>query len=240
MNQENITIAIVDDETIFRVLTRNKLEEVTQKIPFSFTIREFPSGEDFLETKESFDIVFMDIAMPELSGIETAERYRKYCPNGILIFLTAFEDYMKEGYKVHAFRYLGKQDSQEDFAEAVRSAMLILQEKQKLRLSLINGGEIYLALEDIVYIEAQARSVIVHTRDDFLPVRGKISELTEMLEKRGFYLTHRAFLVNMQYVRSCVINEVMLSTMETIPLSERRYGDFKKQLHNFNLPETEV
>jgi DNA-binding LytR/AlgR family response regulator len=61
-----------------------------------------------------------------------------------------------------------------------------------------------------------------------------------MLEKKGFYLTHRAFLVNMQYVRSCVINEVMLSTMETIPLSERRYGDFKKQLHNFNLPETEV
>lgn len=235
MNQGNITIAIVDDETIFRVLVRKNLEEVTKNVPFSFTVQEFVSGVDFLKDKETFDIVFMDIEMPDMSGLETAEKYRKYCPGGILIFLTAFEEYIKQGYKVNAFRYLGKHDAMEEFSEAVKSALLMLQEKKKLRLQLVNGGELYLALEDIVYVEAHSRLVMIHTKTEILPVRSKISELTEELENKGFYLVHRAFLVNMKYVRSCTTYEVILSTMETIPVSERRYADFKMKLFSFQM-----
>lgn len=236
--QENIRIAIVDDETIFRVLTRKKLEEVMRKIPFSFELCEFNCGSAFLKEKKVFDIVFMDIAMPEMSGLETAEKYREYCPGGILIFLTAYDDYMKEGYKVNAFRYLGKQDDPQDFFEAVKSAMLLLQTKEKMKLQLVNGGEIFVALDDVVYMEAQARSVLLHMKDkEILPIRSKISELTEILEKKGFYLVHRAYLVNMRYARSCVANEVMLSTLESIPISERRCHEFKIILSDFHSME---
>lgn len=233
MNQGNITIAIVEDETIFQVLVRKNLEEVTQNTPFSFTILEYSSGVEFLKEEKVFDIVFMDIEMPGLSGLETAEKYREYCPGGILIFLTAFEEYIKQGYKVNAFRYLGKHDGIEEFSEAVKSALSVLQEKKKVKLQLVNGGEIYLSLEDIVYVEAQVRLVMVHTKTEILPVRSKISDLTEQLEKKGFYLVHRAYLVNMKYVRSYSANEVMLSTMESIPLSERRYAHFKEKLSDF-------
>ncbi len=235
MDQTNITIAIVDDETMFRVLTRKKLEEVMKKIPFSFKIKEYKSGAEFLEGKPSYDIVFMDIAMPEMSGLETAEKYRDYCPEGILIFLTAYDEYMKAGYKVNAFRYIGKQDDPQEFSEAVKSAVLALQEKEKMKLQLVNGGDIFVALDDIVYIEAQARSVLLHTKDgEILPIRSKISDLTELLETKGFYLIHRAYLVNMRYARSCVANEVVLSTLETIPISERRCHEFKVALSEFH------
>lgn len=238
MDQRSITIAIVDDETMFRVLTRKKLEEVMKKIPFSFEIYEYNCGAAFLKDRTVFDIVFMDIAMPELSGLETAEKYREYSPNGILIFLTAYEEYMKEGYKVNAFRYLGKQDDPQDFFEAVKSAVLLLQTKEKMKLQLVNGGDIFVALEDIVYMEAQARSVLMHTKDkEILPIRSKISDLTEILEKKGFYLVHRAYLVNMRYARSCVANEVVFSTLETVPISERRCHDFKKILSDFHSME---
>ena len=230
-----ITIAIVDDETIFRVLTRKKLEEVMSKLPFTFEIEEFSAGKQFLDTKKEFDIVFMDIAMPELTGLETAQVYRECYPKGILIFLTAYEEYMKEGYKVNAFRYLGKQDPPEDFFEAVKSAVLLLQTEQKMKLQLVSGGEIFLALDDIVYMEAQARTVLLHTRDkEILPIRSKISDLTELLEKQGFYLVHRAYLVNMRYARSCVANEVVLSTLESVPISERRCTEFKAVLSEFH------
>ncbi len=235
MSEHSITIAIVDDETIFRVLTRKKLEEVMTKLPFSFEMEEYSTGKKFLEAKKEFDIVFMDIAMPELSGLETAQQYREMCPKGLLIFLTAYEEYMKEGYKVNAFRYLGKQDPPEDFFEAVKSAVLLLQTEQKMKLQLLSGGEIFLALEDIVYMEAQARSVMLHTKNkEILPIRSKISDLTEILEKKGFYLVHRAYLVNMRYARSCVANEVVFSTLETVPISERRCADFKKRLSEFH------
>ncbi len=236
--QDSIKIAIVDDETIFRVLTRKKLEEVMRKVPFSYELQEYNSGAAFLKDETIYDIVFMDIAMPEMSGLETAEKYRKYCPNGILIFLTAYEEYIKEGYKVNAFRYLGKQDDPQEFFEAVKSAMMLLQSKEKLKLHLVNGGEIFVALDDIVYMEAQARSVLMHMKDkEILPIRSKISELTEMLEKKGFYLVHRAYLVNMRYARSCVANEVVLSTLETIPISERRCHEFKIILNEFHSME---
>ena len=238
MTQENITIAIVDDETMFRVLTRKKLEEVMKKIPFSFDMHEYNSGFAFLESEKSFDIVFMDIAMPEMSGLETAEKYRQYSPNGILIFLTAYEEYMKEGYKVNAFRYLEKQDNPQEFFEAIKSAMLLLQAKEKMKLQLVNGGEIFVSLDDIVYMEAQARTVLMHMKDkEILPIRSKISELTELLEKKGFYLVHRAYLVNMRYARSCIGNEVVLSTLETIPISERRCHEFKLVLSDFHSME---
>ncbi len=238
MELENIKIAIVDDETIFRVLTRKKLEEVMSKMPFSYELHEYNSGSAFLKEEMAYDIVFMDIAMPEMSGLETAEKYRKYCANGILIFLTAYEEYIKEGYKVNAFRYLGKQDDPQDFFEAVKSAMLMLQTKEKMKLHLVNGGEIFVALDDIVYMEAQARSVLMHLKDkEILPIRSKISDLTELLEKKGFYLVHRAYLVNMRYARSCVANEVVLSTMESVPISERRCHEFKKILSEFHSME---
>lgn len=239
MSQGNITIAVVDDETIFRVLVRKNLEEITKRSPYIFSIQEYSSGVDFLKEGKKFDVVFMDIEMPRMSGLETAEKYREYCPNGILIFLTAFEEYMKQGYKVNAFRYVGKHDTKEEFFEAMRSALLVLQEKEKMRLQLVNGGEVYLSLGDIVYIEAQARQVVVHMKTEILPVRSKISDLTEKLEKKGFYLVHRAYLINMKYVRSCSPNGVILSTMDNIPVSERRYADFKETFYSSqfgNLP----
>ncbi len=235
MNQTDITVAIVDDETMFRVLTRKKLEDVMRRIPFLFTIREYSSGVQFLKDREVFDIVFMDIAMPEMSGLETAEKYREYCPNGILIFLTAYDEYMKAGYKVNAFRYLGKQDGAGDFFEAVKSAVLLIQTKQKMQFQLVNSGNIFVSLDDIVYIEAQARSVMMHIKSgEILPIRSKISDLTEILEKKGFYLVHRAYLVNMRYARSCVANEVVFTTLETVPISERRCQEFKKVLSDFH------
>nr|MBQ8253187.1 response regulator transcription factor [Lachnospiraceae bacterium] len=238
MNKNNITIAIVDDETIFRVLTRKKLEEVMTKLPFCFEVEEFSSGKQFLAARKEYDIVFMDIAMPEISGLKTAQQYRESCPKGILIFLTAYEEYIKEGYKVNAFRYLGKQDPPDDFFEAVKSAVLLLQTEQKMKFQLVNGGEIFLALEDIVYMEAQARSVMIHTKEkEILPIRSKISDLTEILEKKGFYLVHRAYLVNMRYARSCIANEVVFSTLETVPISERRCAEFKKKLAEFHAIE---
>lgn len=238
MEQKSITIAIVDDETMFRVLTRKKLEEVMKKLPFSFKIQEYKCGADFLKEEPVYDIVFMDIAMPEMSGLETAEKYREYCSNGILIFLTAYDEYIKEGYKVNAFRYIGKQDDPQDFFEAVKSAMLLLQEKEKMKLQLVNGGDIFVALDDIVYMEAQARSVLMHTKDkEILPIRSKISDLTEILETKGFYLVHRAYLVNMRYARSCIANEVVLSTLESVPISERRCHEFKTALSEFHTAE---
>lgn len=235
MEKKSYTIAIVDDETMFRVLTKKKLAEVMKKLPFTFYVQEYKSGAAFLAKKKVFDIVFMDIAMPKMSGIEAAAKYREYCPEGILIFLTAYDDYMKDGYKVNAFRYIGKQDEPKEFFEAVKSAVLQLQEKEQLKLQVVSGGEIFVALNDIVYVEAQTRSVLVHTKDgEILPVRQKISDLTQLLEEKGFFLIHRLYLVNLRYAKSCDKKEVVLYTAETIPISEKRRHEFKVALKEFH------
>ena len=69
MEKKSFTIAIVDDETMFRVLTKKKLAEVMKKLPFTFYVQEYKSGAAFIKQKKVFDIVFMDIAMPKMSGI---------------------------------------------------------------------------------------------------------------------------------------------------------------------------
>ena len=121
-----LQIAICDDEQFYREKIRRLLTDYLEKRDLGSSISFFTSGEEFLSQSENnvkYDIVFMDISMDELNGIETAMQMRAFHSDTFLVFVTAFIDYALEGYKANAIRYLMKDTLDVAMGECMKSEM---------------------------------------------------------------------------------------------------------------------
>lgn len=116
-----MTVAICDDEPYFIEQLSEMLHAYCQKMALSCQIKCFASGEELIETEEKFNLIFLDINMKKLTGIETAAILRKRDPNFILVFISAFMEYAPQGYEVNAFRYLLKNDLRGSFLSCMKA-----------------------------------------------------------------------------------------------------------------------
>ena len=128
-------IAICDDERYYRKKIKELVQQYLERRGLPYMLSLFSSGEEFLEQRENaikYDIVFMDINMSETDGIRTAERMRAFHSETYLVFVTAFINYVLEGYKVDAVRYIMK-DTLDTAVEECMDAIL-----QKMHVSQVS------------------------------------------------------------------------------------------------------
>ena len=108
-----IHIAVCDDEEYFRLREKKLVGEYMEKRKYSYTIDTYSSGKEMLDAANvplQYDIIFLDINMEELDGLETARRIREISAKVSIVFVTAYITYALDGYKVNAVRYLLKED----------------------------------------------------------------------------------------------------------------------------------
>ena len=119
-----IYIAICDDEEIPIRYIKNKLEQELQKMEVtSYQLDIYYSGVDLLKNKKTYDILLLDIEMPEMDGFSVAKGMNQLKKKPLIIFLTSHREFMSKGYHVKAFRYLLKPISDQEFQEAIFSAI---------------------------------------------------------------------------------------------------------------------
>ena len=103
-----LSIAVCDDEIIECCNMEKRIKKMIEEMKIPCIIRQFRSGRELLQALESFDIVFLDIMMPEMDGMKTAQLFRKKASDKILIFVSSSREYVFEAYDVEAFQYLLK------------------------------------------------------------------------------------------------------------------------------------
>ena len=198
-------IAIVDDRAEDRAELSACLENYMKKHQLDYTLTEFEDGENFLKAaaQVNFQLVFMDIYMENMDGIEAARRLRQKNRLCKIVFLTITEDYARMGYSLSASYYLLKPLSlhQADFEEAMELCQLkppyevmtlsVMADRQKLELP----------TEKILYIDYQNRMTRIHTAERVIPVSGGFQEVTAALQKdKRFLPCYRGVLINMDYI----------------------------------------
>ena len=189
------------------------------------------------------DILFLDIQMPGMDGMETAKMLRQDNENMILIFVTAAEEYVFQAFDVGAFHYLVKPFSDEKLKEVVTKAVhnikrsSRLEKDEKYIMVQTAGSHIKIFLRDIVYAEVYNRKVIIHTRSTDIEYYGKLQELSDMAGT-DFFRTHRAYLVHFKYVEkydaTCVTmkNGTALIAKKNYPEFVRRYLKYNQRKGN--------
>lgn len=130
-----MNIAICDNDRNIQHAVRSACAQFFQMHTISSHLVCFSNGRDLLDAKECFDIVFLEIMMETLSGLETARVLRKRNKNILIIFFTAHAQFSREAFKVNAFRYLLKPLLADEFNEALQSALAeIASHRKKLRV----------------------------------------------------------------------------------------------------------
>jgi DNA-binding LytR/AlgR family response regulator len=233
-----ITCIAVDDEP----LALRQIVSYIEQTPFLQLKGKFTNAlgvSDFLK-ENSVDLLFLDIHMSDLNGLELAKTLVN--PPRI-IFTTAYSEYAIEGYKVNAIDYLLKPIEYVDFLLASNKAsetinkerQFTTQVKKKDDFLFIKSGQQHIRIhfKDIKYLEAQKEYVsinLVHGE----PVRTllRLKNIEEILPKEHFMRIHRSFIVNLNHIVTVERNRIIYSQKEFIVVSETYQEAFKTFLNN--------
>lgn len=219
-----IRVALCDDEAVFLNKLYCVVKEWFQKNrpEQKVVIETFLDGRMLLNSEEkAFDIFFLDIEMPTISGLEVAKQIREKKANAILIFLTAHEEFAMEGYRISAIRYLWKPELDKYLSEALDAA---LKEASKIKRGSLSvsyyGNTTVIPFEEILYIQHLLRSSKIHTiSSNVINDNRGLKELYSLLDEKQFIYIDRGTFVNLDYVIQIKGNTVVLKNKEELPAS---------------------
>ncbi len=227
-----LRIAICDDEQFYREKIRMLLERYFEKSDLQYELAAFASGEDFLkacENRVKYDIVFMDISMEELDGMQTAQQIRAFHSDTEIVFVTAFLDYALEGYKVNAIRYILK-DMLDGAVVECMDAILQKRRAAQVKFSFMEG-ERKMYTENILYVESRKhKSVFFYMETEIVmyQIYEKLDTIEAKLSGCGFLRIHKSYLVNLKHIRKISNYIAVLSTGEELPVPRLRYQAVKE------------
>lgn len=198
-----MNIAICDDSNEHI----NLLESYLMKLGVPHTEYDvFYNGEQLVEVyKEhsaNYDVLFLDIEMEKLNGIETANTIREFDEHVIIIFITSHSKYMKESFKCLPFRFIEKPIELEELKSAYEDVCKKLSRKRKVFAFSENKRKVRLYCNDIIYCESQDHWTWIHTKDDTYKIYKSMNDVHEHLDKEMLFRVHKSFVVNFHYIKS--------------------------------------
>lgn len=225
-------IAICDDNYDFSQLLHSKLNDYFAKVDKQYQCCIFSTPESLLNASlTATHVVFLDVDMPGMNGIDVARDLRIKYPDAFIVFVTAWIEYAPAGYCVNAFRYLLKQRLDDELSQCIDD----IREKmaQNLEHIQLQGREypIEIALNDIVFFEGSSyRMVLLHSADGKVAeCRSGLSELEAQLSNKGFIRLQRSFLANMRYILTMKNYQAILKDGTMLKISERSYSKISNQ-----------
>lgn len=206
-----LTIAIVEDDLEYQKQLQKYIEEYGKEHELQYKITVFQNGLNFLEDyKGGCDLIFMDIAMPHMDGMETAAKLRKRGDETCLIFITSMAQYALKGYEVNAFDFLVKPLVYELFCIKFEKALSHIDKKEAYYIKIPNGAK-KVSPGQIAYIESNKHYLEFHVHGDVYKMRGTMKEIQEYFLAGHFALINSSVLVNLSLVDEWKGNEIKVA-----------------------------
>lgn len=229
-----IRVAIVEDDQIASKTLTDYLHRYAEENHAQFRIRMFGDAVSLLDNYTAeYDIIFMDIRMPYINGMDAARKLRVLDQKVILIFTTSLTQYAIEGYEVDALSYIIKPIKYYDFAlklsRAVAKVPLVNNAKFEIHTK---THTIRLDPQDIRYIESNGHHLTYHTFSGEYAQYGSLSKLEEKLLEFNFARCNSCYLVNLRYVRNVKGYTAILDNCE-LKISQPRKKSFVQALEYY-------
>lgn len=220
-------IAVCDDEVTECSKIAKRIREMLTEMKVPCEVRQFYSGQELLQSSESFDIIFLDIIMGGLDGMKTAQIVREKAYDKLLVFISASRDYVFDAYDVEAFQYLLKPIEDQKLKRVLQKAVCkTLERSQAFIIISRDRQKKKIFLDTIFYFEIRGRMIDVHGTDGVFSYYGQIGALEKELKGKGFFRCHKSYLIHLKYVDVYNRQEAILDNGERIAIAKRRYEEF--------------
>ena len=227
-----IQAAICDDE-------KRVLDEIVGKVHDTFKTLNCPikifKTEDPFELAEhiknhNLDVVFLDIDMPRLSGMDIAQFLIDSGANTLLVFVTSHDTLVYRSFRYHPFEFIRKSHFDEEIGSVAQSIASELQKRNEYFSFKTNEGFCKVKISDILYFESESNYIHLHCIDKCFRFRGTIASLENNLSARGFIRTHKGFLVNQQHIFALQGDDIKLSSDEILPIGRTNRENVRKTI----------
>lgn len=229
-------VALCDDEEEFVKKLRRMIALFLEKKNVLYQIDVYDSGKEFeglgLDMAK-YHVLFLDINMEQMRGIEMAYCFKRFFKEKFLVLVTARTDYILEGYKMGAFRYVLKNDG--DLEEKIYESLGAICDKMQF-LPLIKTFEFKnctkrIALECILYIESHLHELSFHVLENELTIY-TMTETLNRIEKElpigEFVRIHQSYLVNLRFIVVIKSQSVILLDGTKLAIAKPRYKEVKR------------
>lgn len=216
-----------DQESIAKLIEREIRSNLTvsaEIIVFTDPIMMYKSYK-----KDKVDILFLDIDMPKMNGIDIANKLRRSDDDIFIIFVTNREDMVFQSIQYKPFRFIRKSEMKQEIKEALSA---LLKELIKIETDIIvekSGKMIKLKYKDIMYVTSEKHNIHIVCKNEVLTIRRKLSDFEENIKGDMFIRCHIGYLVNPRYIYSIGDNKIYLDDKTEISISRSRLDDVKEK-----------
>ncbi|WP_310602860.1 LytR/AlgR family response regulator transcription factor [Anaerosporobacter sp.] len=231
-----LKIAICDDDQAILLSYKKRIKTIFESKHVEVTISEYTAGSKLIKdcANDPYDLIFLDIDMPEMPGFEVAEGINRVSEDSIIIFVTSEEQLVYRSLRYSPFRFIRKTHFVAELSEAIVSFLSLYNKRSKTQLFTCMNGEMIAAnIKEIIFIESDKHKVTVYMKQREIITKAKISELEDSLKESGFIRVHVGYLINMKYIYSIERTEIILMDETSIPLSRRRTEQVKQEFQKY-------
>ena len=232
----DLKIAICDDEPILIQELAERIEEYGKGKDLEFNITEFSLGAELLEQLEEFDIVILDICMPEVNGIEIAEKIREKGMITELVFYSSHPEFAIDDYHVNASGFIVKGDTKERFEREFEHVLDKYAEKNyKIELE-TSEGIVFRNIYDLLCIKYAERELTYFWKDGTKSVlRGSMKKVQKYVTEKKLIQISQTAMVNPVWIERCFSYEITLCNMEEkLKVSRRHWKNAEQEYINYN------
>lgn len=233
-----MNIAICEDLEKDKQVLLELTKEYFHNKRHDLRLDSFISGEDLIgEIKGGtvFNIVFLDIYMHGMTGMETAKILRELDAGIHIIFTTVSSSFALESYEVQAGGYLVKPIDKDRYAKTMDKIISDFEETKKCLIIRNRGNVIRMIYSEILYIESEGKHIIIHNKDGKKEtVYAKLNDIEAKIDSKKFLRCHQSYLVNMEHIESAWDN-FMLNNRQIVPIKVRDRKNIRDEYFKYLL-----
>lgn len=229
-------IAICEDNKDFVLELKTIIHKAFFKYNLDCLIDCFYTGESILhniiDKDKRYDIIFFDIELPDINGIEVARKIRRFNNDVLFIFITYLSGKVYEVLDLNIFNFVRKSHFHEEINSILELLIRQLDYLVKKYPFSIYGENIYFRIYDILYLEVLNRQLIIHTKEaSYVSSYRSLKEIPFQLEENSFFQIYRGIVVNLNHIKDFNSYEVSLYNGASLPIARRRFSDFKNKFY---------
>ena len=230
-----ISVAILEDDSMASKQLCRMLETYGQRHQCFLSVSCFDCADKFFQSlvHACFDIIFLDIDLPDMNGMNVARRIRQADKQVVLIFTTNLSQYAIQGYEVDAMDYILKPISPQVIDLKMDRAVQFSRQSRETAVSInTRGGFVRVPSSSIQFLEIYGHRIIYHTEKQDYESYGTMKQAIEQLPRRGFFRTTASFVVNFRHIQKVEGLTVFIGN-RSIPISRLRKAEFMEAANQF-------